>query len=314
MRRCSARGHCGSAGADRSYGPQGCLGPAERRHEPDREPRRDPGSELDRWAASSRRLVAIDDARALLVREPRRLVAHRARIAVHWRLTGKRGHYQAKVTSSDGSRHGEGRCRGRRAFARFRRGRSTVVAARAEAGRRATFLQGFLLVSIVFTLGQAIFLGLILVGLLKLPVEWDLRERSDRRRDLPGRGPRRRSSRHARDALRPAEGARGARSRPRRARSPLGHRRDGAPRVVGRAARVLRHLRRAEAPRGHRRGVATDPPDERAPRWITWAVARFGEPGEFEGGVLAREPRPRPEGSRGGRAGVGRSGRCWRAP
>ena len=101
------------------------------------------------------------------------------RIALHWRLTGKRGHYQAKVTSET-SRGGRlrgsaGRSSG---FARVapplpKSGRGAAGRSTPRPGDKPSFLQGFLLVSLVFTLGQAIFLGMILWGLLKLPVEWE---------------------------------------------------------------------------------------------------------------------------------------------
>ena len=237
------------------------------------------------------------------------------RIAVHWRLTGKRGHYQAKVTSSDGSS-----ARRRGGFAAVARSRGFAAVApplprpAPKPGDAPTFLQGFLLVSIVFTLGQAIFLGLILWRLLKLPVEWDLLENgaigvaifqvAALVVDL-------RQIRATPFAQLKALAERGL------GRVVLVHLSViggmallawwGEPRAFFGIFVVLKLL----ADIG---GVLPQiQPTNEPPRWITWAVARFGEPGEFEEYWRESHARDRKEAEEDEQV-WDEAGRCWRAP
>jgi hypothetical protein len=99
-----------------------------------------------------------------------------ARIALHWRMTGKRGHYQARLDQGSGSTARVGGRMGQRAAAG--RGGDASAARRAAAARPVprpgdtpTFLTGFALVAFVFSFAQAIFLAFILWAILRLPVE-----------------------------------------------------------------------------------------------------------------------------------------------
>lgn len=98
-----------------------------------------------------------------------------ARIALHWRMTGKRGHYQARLDQGSGSGVRVGGRKGKGTGGR--RGSDASPAKREPArpvprpGDTPTFLAGFALVAFVFSFAQAIFLALILWGILRLPVE-----------------------------------------------------------------------------------------------------------------------------------------------
>ena len=237
------------------------------------------------------------------------------RIAVHWRLTGKRGHYQAKVTSSDGS---SARRKGGVAAVARSRGFAAVAPPLPrpvpKPGDAPTFLQGFLLVSIVFTLGQAIFLGLILWRLLKLPVEWDLLENG------------------AIGVTLFQVAALVVDLRQIRA-TPFAQLKAVTERALGRV--VLVHLSviggmALLAWWGEPRaffgifvvlklladigGVLPQiQPTSEPPRWITWAFARFGEPGEFEEYWRESHARDRTEAEEDEQV-WDEAERCWRAP
>jgi hypothetical protein len=88
------------------------------------------------------------------------------RIALHRRLTGKRGHYQARP--DQGTRSG---ARGPSGARRPSHGGGAAVRPVPRPGDPPTFLTGFALLAFVFSFAQAIFLALVMWGLLRLPIE-----------------------------------------------------------------------------------------------------------------------------------------------
>lgn len=226
------------------------------------------------------------------------------RIAVHWRVTGKRGHYQAKVTKETSHRGKSGLSRVAPPLSR-----STP-----KPGDAPSFLMGFLLVSLVFTFGQAIFLGLILWKVLDLPIEWEALENG-----AIGVG--------IFQVAAVVLDLRVVRT------TPFAQLKGLAERALGRV--VLVHLSviggmallawwgeprsffgifvvlKLLADLG---GVLPQiQPTSEPPRWITWAVARFGKPGEFEQywrDTHVQEKREAEEDEQVWDA----AKRCWRAP